>query len=115
MNSNTIKTTLSAAALTLAAGFSVHAGAGQLDETLVQGTVVPTKTIAYSRTELATAAGREALAQRVRAAADAVCGPRGYRAAGSLSAAAYNKACYRDAIAQAMIQVDGSAVVAIVD
>jgi len=115
MNSNTIKSTLSAAALILVAATSVHAATGQVDETFVQGNAVPTKTVAYSRAELETDDGRAAVEQRIRKAADAVCGPRGYRDAGSLSAAAYNKACYQQAIAQAMTQIDAASIASISD
>lgn len=113
MNKTTIKSILSVAALTLTAGISMNASAGSVSETIVHGQVLPTETVTFKQSELATAEGREAVEKRVRNAAENVCGPTDYRIAGSLSRSAKNKECQSQAVAQAMTQITNDSVASI--
>ncbi|RLQ22073.1 UrcA family protein [Seongchinamella sediminis] len=113
MNNIANKSILSVAALTLAAGLSSQAVAGAIDETLVHGAAVATKTVTYDRAELATADGRARVERRIENAAAAVCGSTGFREAGSLAIASKNKACIAQATASAMSQVGADRVAAI--
>ena len=101
-----IKSILSAAALAVTAGVAVGAAAEQIDETLVEGARAPSATVTFSRAELATNEGRETVERKIRNAAAAVCGSRDLRIIGSLAAAARNEACYEDALAQGMSQLN---------
>ncbi len=110
MKASAIKSILSAAALAVTAGISTGALADQLDETVVEGIALPTKTVSFSRAELATVEGRETIERKIRNAAEAVCGSRDMRIAGSLAVAADNEACYEDAVAQGMSQLNAGQV-----
>ena len=106
MNTLVIKSTLAAAALAVSLGTITAAKAGQVDETFVQGAAASTQTVSFSRAELATEDGRTAVERRIHNAAEDVCGPLSYRDAGSLQLKMQRKACYKQAVAQAMSQID---------
>ncbi|MEP4145822.1 MAG: UrcA family protein [Halioglobus sp.] len=113
MKKTAIKSILSVAALTLTAGISMSASAGSVSETIVHGHAVPAEAVTFKQSELATAEGREAVEQRVRKAAENVCGPSDYRIVGSLSRSAKNKECQSQAVAQAMTQITNDSVASI--
>lgn len=113
MNNTTIKSILSAAALTLTAGVSVNASAGSVNETVVHGNAVPAQTVTFKQSELATSEGMDAVEQRVRRAAEKVCGSTDYRIAGSLNVSAKNKECQSQAVAQAMTQITNESLASI--
>ncbi len=113
MKAIAIKSVLAAAALAVTTGISVNAVAGQMDETLVEASSVPTETVTFSRSELATTEGRTSVEARIRNAARKVCGPTDYLRAGSLARAADGKECYNRAVAQAMSQVNADQVASI--
>lgn len=113
MKAFAIKSILSAAALAVTAGLSTGAAASQLDETVVEGIAVPTASVSFSRAELATTEGRATVERKVRNAAEAVCGSRDLRIAGSLAAAARNETCYEEAVSQGMSQLNASQVASI--
>jgi UrcA family protein len=108
MKAFAMKSILSAAALAVSAGLSVSAAAEQIDETLVEGAMAPTATVTFNRAELATTEGRETVERKIRNAAEEVCGSRDLRIAGNLAAAARNDACYEDAVAQGMSQLNAN-------
>ena len=62
--------------------------------------------VSYDAKQTTTKEGRVDLERTIRAAAKQVCGPQNTREAGSLSAAADNRACVRNAVARAMRTVD---------
>ena len=105
MKSIAMKRILPAVVLTLTAGLSGHAAAGEVNETVVRGHSVPSVTVTYSRAELATADGRAYVERRIRKAAEKVCGSRDLRIAGSLYIVARSEACYDDALAKGMSQL----------
>jgi UrcA family protein len=105
MNNTAIKRTLSIAAICLTAGFGMNASAGTVDETLVQGEAVQSKSVTFARAELRSEEGLATVERRVRQAAKAVCGPIGYKQAGGLSRAAKNRACFDEAVDSAMSQI----------
>lgn len=111
MKSIAIKSILSAAVLAVTAGIS--SGAAAMDETLVEASQVPSKTVSFSPSELATVEGRAAVEHRVREAAEDVCGPMDYHRAGGLSGVADSKQCYKQAVAAAMSQIDAGQVASI--
>ena len=47
---------------------------------------------------------------KIKRAAEKVCGPTGYREAGSLAAASHNRKCVEAAMATAVSQLDSSQV-----
>lgn len=108
MKNFTLKSILSAAALTLAAGVSLNAAAEGLEETFVGSGASGVQTISlqYLSSDLATDEGRDRLHSRIAKAAREVCGPVGARAAGGLRIASHNKQCAEDAVQAAMSQVD---------
>lgn len=109
MNRLIIKSTLSAAALAVSLGTIMTAKAEQVNETFVQAPAVEARSVYFSQAEMATEDGRSAVEQRIRKAAEAVCGPIDYEA-GSLSRYADRKECYHQAVAQAMSQVSADQV-----
>lgn len=108
-----IKSTLSAAAVAVSLGLMANAKAEQLDETFVNGASVPTATVSFSRAELASDEGRAAVELRVHMAAERVCGSQSYREAGGLSRYSDRKACYDQAISQAMSQMGSDQVASV--
>ena len=64
----------------------------------------------YSQAELSSAHGRARIERQIRQAAGQVCGERSLRAAGSLQNVTANKACYNDAVENAMNTLNGMAV-----
>lgn len=113
MKNIAMKSILSVAALTLTAGLSSQAAAGAMDETLVHGAAVPTKTVTYDRGELATTQGRARVERQIENAAAAVCGPTDFRLAGSLSTASKNRSCVEQAVESAMSKIGADQVAAI--
>jgi UrcA family protein len=113
MNKTAIKSILTVAALTLTAGISINASAESMGETLVQADGVRSESVSFSRAELSTDEGRASVERRIHKAAEGVCGPTDYREVGSLSRIAKSKACYDQAVAQAMSQVDAGQIAAI--
>ena len=113
MKAIAIKSILSAAALAVTAGISINASADQVNETLVEASSVPTKVVSFSPSELATVEGRAAVEHRIREAAEDVCGPMDYHRAGGLSGVADSKACYNQAVDQAMSRIDAGQVASI--
>lgn len=113
MKAIAIKSILSAAALAVTAGISINASADQVNETLVEASAVPSKTVLFDPSELATVEGRAAVEHRIREAAEDVCGPMDYHRAGGLAGVADSKACYNQAVAQAMSQIDAGQVASI--
>ncbi len=113
MKAIAFKSILSATALAVTAGISINAAAGQVDETLVEGAAVPSKAVTFSRAELATTEGRDAVERQIRNAAEAVCGSRDVRIAGSLSVLAENEECYERAVNDAMAQLSAGQVASI--
>ena len=91
----------------------MNTAAGQMGETIVDGSVVPTMTVSYARSELTTAGGRATLERRIRRAAELVCGPTDHHTAGTLHAVARNRACYERAVNEAMVQISSEAVASI--
>ena len=113
MKAIAFKSILSATALAVTAGISINAAAHQMDETLVEASGAPTKTVTFDQSELATLEGRAAIEARVRDAAKDVCGPMDYRRSGGLSELKDRKECYDRAVAQAMSQINADQVAAI--
>lgn len=105
MKNVAIKSTLTAVAVTLSLGVVMTAKAELVDETVVSTHATGSKSVTYSRAELTTEQGRQSLEARIRRAAEDVCGPVGYREAGSLALSARNKECADQAVAQAMSQM----------
>ena len=103
-----------AAAVSFAIGFSTNANAG---ETLAYVTPAAATTtsvsINYAESDLATAEGRAALQARIKRAAEKVCGPTGYREAGSLTAASHNRQCVEAGLEAAVNQLDSGQVAAL--
>jgi UrcA family protein len=104
---------LSAAVLVLTAVTSTSVLAGQMDETIVKGSAVPTRTVKFARSELATAEGRAVVERRIERAARVVCGSNDHHVVGTLHAVARNEACYERAVNKAMAQLGGDRVAAI--
>ena len=96
------------AAFGLASLVSTGASAAGYSEMVIstQGQGLQTATVSFSDLDLSNSDGIETLHQRISRAARRVCGPSDYRQAGSLRLAAANKACYNDAVAQGMSQLD---------
>ena len=99
---------LTAAALGITLGLSGQVSAGQASEMAVTrpGLGIQTVSIAYSRAELSTSAGRAALHARIRHAAREVCGPSGLREAGSLQLSSRNRKCHDEAVGAAINQIE---------
>ncbi|MEO0435509.1 MAG: UrcA family protein [Pseudomonadota bacterium] len=102
---------LASIAITALAFASLNASAGNRTE-LTEDGIVELSAIAvdYSDLKLESPKGQEILFQRISRAAKQACGPQTYRAAGSVSIASRNKACYEDAMSRALSQVSASAV-----
>ena len=114
MNRIVTKSILSAAAvIAVTAGLSFNAAAESMDETLVEASAVPTKTVTFTRSELATEEGRAAVEARIRDAAEDVCGPMDYHRAGGLAGVADSRECLDGAVAAAMSQIGAGQVAAI--
>ncbi len=96
---------LPAALLSLAAVTSASAVAGQVDETRLENSSLPSRTVTFLRSELSTAEGRAGLERRIRRAARLVCGSDNHHIAGTLHAVARNEACYERAVNEAMAQI----------
>lgn len=79
--------------------------ADQVQETVVDGSVVPTWTVSFKRSDLATPEGRAAVERRIQRAAGVVCGSTDHRMVGSLHAVARNEACYERAVEDAVAQL----------
>jgi len=107
MKNLTLSNILAAATISLVAGFSMSAAAGQFDETLVQGdsAEIQTVRVQYLPSDLATAEGREILHSRLRQAAKKVCGPTNLRDAGGLRNMSRNRQCYDQALQAAASQI----------
>jgi UrcA family protein len=96
------------AAFGMASMVSTGASAEGYSETVVstQAQGLQTVTVSLSDLDLSKSEGIETLHQRISRAARRVCGPSDYRQAGSFRLAAANKACYNDAVAEGMSQID---------
>ena len=105
MNKTTIKSILSVAALTLAAGYSIGSAAETVSETVIHGSALHSQSVSYSKAELQTSDGRAVLERKIERAAEQVCGPQGLYEAGSLSRAAKNRDCFDQAVNDAMSQI----------
>ena len=92
-----------------AALYGASAMAQPLNETYVDGITskVPTVRVQFAANDLDSAAGREALIRRIEKASSLVCGPMDLRRAGGMSRVTRNRACYEEALGQAMSQIDG--------
>ncbi len=64
--------------------------------------------VSYDVKEVSTIEGRAELERKIRRAADRVCGPRTVREAGSFAQSRHNRACFRDAVAQALRTVNSN-------
>ncbi|MFV8818913.1 UrcA family protein [Haliea sp. E17] len=76
-----------------------------LDETTVRASNVPSEKVSYKRSELTTSEGRARVEQRIRRAAEDVCGHSDYRRSGSLHVSAKREECYDRAVDAAMSQI----------
>ena len=108
MNIEAVKKSLSVAVLSVTASLSTNVSAGALSETVVQGDVLPSQSVSFYRSELATTEGRAAVERRIERAAEQVCGSLDLREVGSLSRVARNKECYDGAVTQAISAVSGN-------
>ena len=66
--------------------------------------------VSYSQYDLKTATGRAAVERQVRQAARRICGPVGYTQAGSVKKVIVNKACFDEAVENAMDSVNGHSI-----
>ncbi|AQA17331.1 hypothetical protein BST95_02900 [Halioglobus japonicus] len=113
MNRIVTKNILSAAAIAVTAGLSFNVAAENIDETLVEASQVPSKSVSFTRAELATEEGRLAVENRIREAAEDVCGPMDYHRAGGLAGVADSRECLDNAVDAAMSQIGADQVAAI--
>ena len=92
--------------LTIAMALSVPVVAGAA---MIEGknAVIKVDTSAYN---LTSTAGQEMLYQELKSAARDVCGTTNLRQAGSVELALQNRACVRDALAQAVKDVNNASV-----
>ena len=107
MKNTNLSNILAAATISLVAGFSMTAAAGQFDETLVQGDSAEMQTVRvqYLPSDLATEEGRKILHSRIERAAKKVCGPTNLRDAGGLRNMSRNRQCYDQALQAASSQI----------
>ena len=110
-----INRTLAAAAIGIAAGFTLSASAESFEVTKVTTTQegLQQARVSYDDLNLNTVKGQEAIFFRISAAAEKVCGPRNPREAGGIGQATENKLCYRRAVSEAMSQLNASQVATI--
>ena len=110
-----LKCILSAAAISYVAGFTLHATAGQMEETSVHSDAreVRTLSLQYAPADLATEEGRSNLNRRIAKAARDVCGPLDRLQAGGLGNMTRNRQCYKQAKQAAFSQIGFDQVVAI--
>ena len=80
-------------------------GDGSCDAT---GLAPPTQVVAYGDLDLSSAEGRENLQFRLRRAAREVCQHESFRRTGSLRHYGKTRACYEQALADALGQIDSS-------
>lgn len=88
------------AALTVPAMASANAQLNHVEENRVL--------ITYSIDEASTEVGRAELEQRIKQAAREVCGSQLLKVAGSLIQAQENRACYEQAVSEAMESINNS-------
>jgi UrcA family protein len=108
MKNASLKTIVTATALSLGVVFASQAGAAAIQEQALSSRLVETQSIsiAYAGTDLASDEGRASLLAKIKRAAKEVCGPTGLREAGSLNMASRNRKCYEGAIEAAVSQVE---------
>lgn len=92
--------------LVLAAGASALS-AGTLEESSVRASAInqQSKVVSYGDLDLQSAHDRQELEYRLRAAAKEVCGHESFRRTGSLGQYSKTRACYEEAVADALAQV----------
>jgi len=61
--------------------------------------------VSFNPVEVSTAPGRIELERQIRAAAAEVCGPQRVGQAGSLAEYVDNRACFKEAVSKALLQV----------
>ncbi len=111
MNKYVTKSTLTAAIFGLAGAFALNASAETMGETTVRAHA-PSKAVSYTRSELATADGRAAVEDRIRQAAEQICGSTSLHEAGSIAIVSQRKACRSDAVDRAMSSIGADQVAA---
>ena len=100
-------------AILLSAGMTMNAAADHRDEAVLGDPQVPTKTVSFERSELATAEGRAEVESRIRRAARLVCGSNDHREVGTLHAVARNEACFDRAVEDAMGQLTSTRIASV--
>lgn len=109
MKTATLFSRMSTAATALAASFaiglSMQASAEDAPDQANPAAITESLRVSYVQADLATAEGRAAVQARIRQAAEQVCGPTGYREAGSPALASHNRQCVAQATAEAMEQL----------
>lgn len=114
MNISTRRGAISAAALSLTIGFCAQVGAEEVqDYSIPAATSTQSVSIHYAPADLSTKESRAILQSKIKQAAEQVCGPTGYREAGSLAIASHNRKCVNDALEAAHSQLDESRVAAL--
>lgn len=93
-----------------AVAMAAAASAVAMDETSVRGSAINTNLVSYKRSDLLTEDGRARIEQRIRRAAEDVCGEADHRITGSLSVSAKREACYDRAVNEGMSQLNAGAV-----
>lgn len=100
----TMKDTLKIAAIIIAACTIPGLASANLD------VVTEQVTVSFGELDLTNESGQKALYRRLKAAASRVCGPTRLLLAGSVSRVAQNRACYNDAMEDALDSLDMPAV-----
>ncbi|MCB1697410.1 MAG: UrcA family protein [Pseudomonadales bacterium] len=114
MNNSTRHGAIIAAAISLTFGLSARVGAEEAqDYSIPAATSTQSISIRYIPADLGTEDSRAILQNRIRRAAERVCGPTNYRKAGSLAMASRNRKCVNDALEAAAIQLGESRVAAL--
>ncbi len=106
---------LSLAVVGLTAGLAMTVQAERYGETIVSTSAegVRTATIVVGDLDLNSNPGLDTLTYRVQNAARMVCGPSDFKRAGSLNQARYNRNCATAAFDDAMSQVHGNSMAAV--
>lgn len=114
MNNSTRHGAIIAAAISLTIGLCARVGAEEAqDYSIPAATSTQSISIRYTPADLGTEDSRAILQNRIRRAAERVCGPTNYRKAGSLAMASHNRKCVNDALEAAAIQLGESRVAAL--
>jgi len=108
MKNASMKSLVTATALSLGVIFASQASAEAIQEQAMPSRAIETHSIsiAYTGSDVATDEGRENLNRKIKRAAQQVCGSTNPRQAGGLKLASRNRQCYESAMKSALSQVN---------